>query len=146
MFIYLSRHYTREEPDLFVSDNKISNESKWIYAIRLNASIPHDLVCHALPKMDSNSKVIFMTTGISLSIRDKNNDFSHLAIYAGTKAAQNFLMRALAFHNDKNVVMCSISTHFPDESTEEYVNKVEEIFHLINAVDISNNGQIVVDY
>jgi len=149
VFLYLTRprsYMYGEGPESFISNTDISRESDWIHAIRLNASIPHDLITRALCKMDSSSRIIFMTTGLSLSIRDKKYELSHLAMYAGTKAAQNFLMRAFADNNDKNVTVCSISTHFPNELSSEYKLKAEQIVTLIYNINNSQNGQIIEHY
>lgn len=152
VFLYLTRwvepYSYQDQADMFTSSNNIvDTEAEWVHATRFSTAIPHRLILQALPKMDSTSRIIFLTSGLSLTW---NNDPAHVryAMYAAAKAAQNFLMKALAHHNGKNAIVCSISTHFPlqEDDPEGYVIRANDIVDLISTTNLSHNGQVVEFY
>lgn len=147
IFIYASRAFPphNEEPAHFFASNSFSLEKNWIESMRVNVSIPHDLIRCALLKMDSSSKIVFLTTALSfLPLKRLDIKNSYMAEYVGTKSAQNHLMFGFANNNDREATVFSISTHLDDEQT--YLNNADRIVNAIINSDTSNNGKILEFY
>ena len=105
---------------------------------------PHLLSIEALKIMDKNSKIIFLTTGLTLSRmwEEENSDFTRLAGYIGGKAFQNYLMIALANHNNKEVTVTSLSPHFDYNNIDAYQHSLELTYNFIFNIEARDNGKI----
>jgi NAD(P)-dependent dehydrogenase (short-subunit alcohol dehydrogenase family) len=105
---------------------------------------PHLLSIEALKIMNKNSKIIFLTTGLTLSWmwEEENSDFIRLAGYTGGKSFQNHLMIALANHNDKEVTVTSLSPHFDYKNIDAYKRSLELTYNRILNVEARDNGKI----
>lgn len=123
IIVYCSTYQeTVDHQKRFSEGNEESIESFWIKNLQANVIIPHELIKCSLRKMNENSKCVFFTTGITLNFGQPENDpWSHLAEYAGTKAAQNYLMKAFAKLNNRKSTFFSISTHFTEETVNFYI-------------------------
>ena len=148
MFVYLSVPKDfYEGPELYQSSENIANENMWTHAIKVHASLPHDLITRALLKMNANSRIVFMTSGLSLTLSEHESEYSFLTTYAGCKSAQNFLMRAFSRYNDKKATVCSVSTHFPlDTESDDYKWKADRVVDLILSINQNNNGKVITYY
>jgi NAD(P)-dependent dehydrogenase (short-subunit alcohol dehydrogenase family) len=102
----------------FTSQGTLSERS-YQYGLNVNVVAPHLLSIESLKKMQAGSKIFFMTTDVIYD-RDRVNDRDHLSYYGG-KAYQHQLMLALAEHNDKGVIVSSISPYFDYNKTFDIV-------------------------
>lgn len=116
-------------------------ENGWEHAIRIHAAIPHALSLAALHKMDSTSKVVFVTSGLSFTL---DRDYcTEEAGYAGCKGAQNQLMIALAHHNDKGVTFTSFAPDFSYHNPKYYQETLGKVYNHVMTVGPEMNGKIV---
>ncbi|MDA8940497.1 SDR family oxidoreductase [bacterium] len=112
LYNVMAGHYPGEL-EHFNEHNSV-NFYDWTQTIICNVALPHMFSLESLHKMNTDSSIIFMTsTGSYLPPSDLS--LSKYAGYFGSKAAQNYLMWALADHNNKKVTVCSIAPHFPYE-------------------------------
>lgn len=155
IFIYCANYNGLEEKKSDYHSNLTDSLSnQWIKSLQINVVIPQDLIRRCLYKMNEKSKVVFFTTGLTLNPGIGGNaEYTHLASYAGTKSAQNFLMLAFANHNDKDATFFSISPHFDACTTEYYIDNEQEewkyglrIVDTILNSDKSVNGKILEIY
>ena len=70
----------------------------------------------ALSKMNENSKLVYMATGLATDFTRTN--FTQYAGYAGMKALMVHLMLGFAHHNDKGAIVSILSPHFDYENRE----------------------------
>jgi hypothetical protein len=105
---------------------------------------PHLLSIEALKIMNKNSKIIFLTTGLTLNWmwEDEKSDLTRLAGYIGGKSFQNHLMIGLANYNDKEVTVTSLSPHFDYTNVDVYKSSLELTYHRILNVGARDNGKI----
>jgi hypothetical protein len=105
---------------------------------------PHLLSIEALKIMNNTSKIIFLTTGLTLSWmwQDEKSDLNRLAGYTGGKSFQNHLMIGLANYNDKEVTVTSLSPHFDYNNVDAYKHKFELTYNRILNVGARDNGKI----
>ena len=123
----------------FTSHAEIDIQS-WHENLDTTVVLPHLLSIEALKKMSIGSKIVFLTTKMALEFERTN--YTEMAGYAGIKAAQTHLMIALAHHNDKGVIVSSISPHFPYEDRESYNRVFIKGYKYILSFDKSRNGCI----
>ena len=124
-------------PDYFKSTAKI-NSLKWHMNLYVTVILPHVLSIEALKKMSKGSKIVFLTTSMSLD----RDDYTDMAGYAGMKAAQTHLMVSLAHHNDKEAIVSSVAPHFPYEDRPAYLKIFNKVYDYILTFDESKNGCI----
>ena len=105
---------------------------------------PHLLSIEALKIMNKTSKIIFLTTGLTLSWmwEDEKSDLNKLAGYIGGKSFQNHLMIGLAIYNDKEVTVTSLSPHFDYNNIDAYKRSLELTYNRILNIDAGDNGKI----
>ena len=116
-------------------------ERAWLDTLYVNTVVPHIISVLSLKKMTENSKIVFMTSGISLDI---SRDYCLTSAgHPGTKAAQNHLMYVLSLNNDKNVLVYSVSPHFPMENKEELEKIRNKVFENLKTFDRTLNSKIV---
>jgi NAD(P)-dependent dehydrogenase (short-subunit alcohol dehydrogenase family) len=111
--------------------------------LNVHVIVPHFLCVEALKKMNSNSKIIFMTSGMGNFDQYKRSGMTDVAAYAGSKAYQNFLMAAFADHNDKNAIVASMSPHFDYYNVENYKPIFEVCYKKILTLTSDDNGKIL---
>lgn len=104
---------------------------------------PHLLSIQALKKMDATSKIIFLTTGLTLRTWDVNElEYNRHSGYAGGKAFQNHLMSGLANNNDKGVTVLSVSPHFDYNNESAYNNSLHATYDCVMQATAADNGTI----
>lgn len=105
---------------------------------------PHLLSIQALKIMNKTSKIIFLTTGLTLSWmwEDERSDLTRKAGYTGGKSFQNHLMIGLATGNDKEVTVTSLSPHFDYHNIDVYKRSLELTYNRILNVEARDNGKI----
>jgi hypothetical protein len=116
------------EPDSFTSKG-IIKEKLYIQGFYVQTIIPHTLSIEALKKMNSQSKIVFMTTDVIYD-RERSFGLDKLGYYGG-KAYQHQLMLALAEHNDKGVNVSSVSPMFDYEDKEKYHRQFNTVYEHI---------------
>lgn len=126
--------------DFTESANKI-DDNEFLNGIRVNVIIPYKLSIASLKKMKEGSKIVFMTTGMSKGI--DNLALPIMAGYAGAKSYQNFIMKGLAEHNDKGVIVSSVAPFFPYWEPENYKIVFDNTFNHIMNIDKTHNGKII---
>jgi hypothetical protein len=92
----------------------------------------------ALKKMNSSSKIIFMTTDVIYD-RERTENLEHLGYYGG-KAYQHQLMLALAECNDKDATVSSVSPFFEYDNKLQYNESFNRVYeHIFGNTD---NGKV----
>lgn len=141
LFLYNSnRGSVLNTPQTYSGRSKI-DEKEWHSCFQIHVVIPFYLATHAIEKMTAGSKLLFMTTG--LSIRPERDEWTHLAAYAGGKAAQNHLMLALAHHNNRGIIVTSLSPHFRYENPDLYQADFRKCCETIHNLGHDKNGKII---
>jgi NAD(P)-dependent dehydrogenase (short-subunit alcohol dehydrogenase family) len=120
------------DPSLFKSTASVSTIG-WVSNLHINVLLPHVLSIEALKKMGIGSKLVFMTTKMSLQFN--RTIYTEMAGYVGTKAAQTHLMLSLAYHNDRSAIATTIAPHFPYDDKEEYKRTFEKTYEYILTFD-----------
>lgn len=139
IFVYNSRP-TQEfpgQPEHFVSGCQ-AVPALWHKTIDGHAVLPHMLSISALKKMTSNSKLVFLVSGLATNF--DRDYYTHLVGYATGKAAQAFLMLAFANHNDRGAISTAVSPHFDNPDT--YKNVFDNTYRYILNMDHEQNGKI----
>ena len=117
------------------------NDSDFFNSILVNVIAPYKLSIASLKKMKEGSKIIFMTTGMSTGI--DNLALPIRAGYAGSKSYQNFIMKGLAEHNNKGVIVSSIAPYFQYNEPENYKIAFDKAYNHIMTIDQTHNGKII---
>jgi NAD(P)-dependent dehydrogenase (short-subunit alcohol dehydrogenase family) len=115
--------------------------NSWIATLSIQAIIPHIIATIALTKMEKNSKIVFMTSGLAFAV--PRNFATSSVGHPGGKAAQTHLMFALAKHNDKGVIVYSISTHFEYDNSEKLSKTISRIYENLNTFNSNISGRII---
>jgi short-subunit dehydrogenase len=129
------------QPANFTETANNFNDNDFFGGVRINVIIPYKLSIASLKKMKEGSKIIFMTTGMSKSI--DNLALPIMATYAGSKAYQNFIMKALAEHNGKGVIVSSLAPFFPYWEPENYKIVFNKAYNRIIDINKTHNGKII---
>jgi len=129
------------QPASFTENANNFEDNDFFEGVRVNVIIPYKLSIASLKKMKEGSKIIFMTTGMSRSI--DNLALPIMATYAGSKAYQNFIMKALAEHNNKGVIVSSLAPFFPYWEPENYKIVFNKAYNRTMNIDKSHNGKII---
>jgi NAD(P)-dependent dehydrogenase (short-subunit alcohol dehydrogenase family) len=141
IFVYNSAHGTYPiHPSHYKSNTKVNPEG-WYDTINIHAIIPHMLTIRALSKMSNTSKIVFLVTGLAINFIDRIRH-TRLVGYAAGKAAQIFLMLALANHNDRGTIVTALSPHFDLEDIEFYQQALDHSYQYILKMDPAQNGHI----
>jgi NAD(P)-dependent dehydrogenase (short-subunit alcohol dehydrogenase family) len=127
-------------PEMFMENTVPCPDSDFFDNLRVNVIAPYKLSIASLKKMKEGSKIVFMTTGMSTGIDNLVPPI--MATYAGAKAYQNYIMKALAEHNDKGVIVSSIAPMFHYEDVEGYKIAFERAYNHLMNIDNSHNGKI----
>lgn len=115
-------------------------EKLYIHGFEIQVVIPHALAIEALKKMSVGSRIIFMTTDM---IYDKERTIElHRVGYAGGKSYQHQLMLGLSKHNDKDVIVSSISPLFNYNEPSKYKLAFDKAYNYIITHDASCNGKV----
>jgi len=122
---------------VFTSSGSIK-EQLYTHGFAVQVMVPHAIAIEALKKMNSSSKIFFMTTDV---IFDRERDANlHKLGYYGGKAYQHQLMLALAEHNDKEATVSSISPYFDYNNKEQYKTAFEKVYaHILGN---TQNGKV----
>ena len=113
-------------------------------ALAVQVMAPHALSLAALPRMDSTSALIFMTSNLGLD--HERTDHTQLCGYAGGKSWQTYLMTAFAYHNDRGVISTAISPFLDYNDDARRLANVARIVDFAVNIDRSSNGRIVEFY
>jgi len=127
------------KPENFTSTARVSSDM-WYNNLYSNVILPHVLSIEALKKMSKDSKIVFLTTGMATDF--ERTTYTEMAGYAGIKATQIHLMIALANHNDRDAIVCSISPHFPYENRLAYLDILKKVYNNILEFDYTQNGKV----
>lgn len=141
IFVYNSkpRQEFPGQPDHYVSNCQEEFVlPQWHKTINGYAVLPHLLSIAALKKMSERSKLVFLVSGLATNF--DRDYFTHCVGYATGKAAQAFLMLALAHHNDRGAIATAVSPHFDDPYT--YKNVFDNSYRYILDIDYQQNGKI----
>lgn len=124
----------------FKSNSKIA-ETQWNDTITKHATIPHLLCIEALKKMSTNSKIVFLISGLAIDY-DRVDNVETVG-YATGKAAQVFLMMAFAHCNDRGAIATAIAPHFDYDDVETYKSTFNSAYQYITDIDQKQNGKIL---
>jgi NAD(P)-dependent dehydrogenase (short-subunit alcohol dehydrogenase family) len=111
-------------------------QQQWDYSFKVSVIVPHLLSLRALSKMNNRGKIVFVTSGLAQEF--ERTEYTHLPEYAGSKAAMNHLMLALAHNNDRGVSVYCISPHL-----ERFESVSQKIFDNLLTFDTEFNGTII---
>lgn len=119
-----------DSENLFTSTATIK-EKLYLYGFYVHVLAPHAIIIKSLKKMNSDSKIFFMTTDVIYD-RERQENLHKLGYYGG-KAYQHQLMLALAECNDKGATVSSISPYFDYDNPMEYYKKFKIVYdHIFN--------------
>jgi len=113
----------------------------WQTTLMIQTIIPHVISTIALTKMDKKSKIVFMTSGLAFKV--PRNYATNAVGLPGGKAAQTHLMFALAKHNDKGVIVYSISSHFEYDDNEKLSKTISRIYENLKTFNPDISGRII---
>ena len=131
-------NYPATEDDL--KSTSLVNDKEWQQTFLVHVIIPHALSIEALKKMSSNSKMVFMSSGLAIDY--KRTEWTNAVGYASGKAGQTQLMLGLAHNNDKGVIVTSILPFFQYDNKEIYQTIFERAYNYISNLSIENNGKM----
>ena len=133
-----------DDPSHFVSTRKNIDIDAYVHNLRIQVMIPHAIALAALAKMDNQSSIVFMTTGLALD--HARTEYTQFAGYAGAKSWAVHLMLALAHHNDRHANSVAISPFLNYDDPTALSNTVDSIVHCVLNLNESHNGQIIEQY
>lgn len=113
----------------------------WQKTFNITVIVPHIISVTLMEKMSNSSKIVFMTSSMSLDM--ERTEYKSAASYAGCKAAQNHLMISLAALNDSNSIVYSIATHLPKDDIVAYNLIKDRIFEELITFNENNSGKII---
>lgn len=116
-------------------------EKDYFRSIKVHVVYPHALALECQSKMKAGSKIIFMTSSMSLDINRTVN--TQMAGYAGSKAYQNHLMLGLAYHNSNGIIVSSIAPRFDYSKTDNCQITLDKIYDYVLTHTTDMNGKIV---
>ena len=116
----------------------------WLAMFTGHVVIPHMISLAALSKMDADSVILFMSTGMSMEV--PRDGWTDLAGYASAKAAQNHLMLALARHNDRDAKAAAVFPIIDYGDPDRLSSVFDRIHHLVTSFDPALSGTIVKVY
>jgi len=117
------------------------DSAAYVRGLTTGVIVPHALSIAALPRMDSHSKLVFMTTGLAVDFR--RTTITQYAGYAGVKGWACQMMLALAFNNDRGVISTAIAPRFDYEDPETCNQVIDRVVEHVMNLDASYNGKIV---
>jgi len=117
------------------------NLEAWNNSLSVAVTVPYNLIVKALAKMNENSKIFYMATGLAINF--DRTEYTEYAGYAGGKALMTHLMLGFAHHNDKGAIVSILSPHFDYNNKEQYNNVFERIHNYIMNITKEQNGKIV---
>lgn len=138
LFLYNTTYKGYPSSSLLFTSAGVIKEKLYMHGFYVQVIIPHSLCIEALKKMNSLSKIIFMTTDVIYD-RERTENLEHLSYYGG-KAYQHQLMLALAGCNDKDVTVSSVSPYFDYDNTQQYNKSFTRVYeHIFGKTD---NGKV----
>jgi len=140
IFVYNGRMDVYPSDALDFRSTATVSSNRWYNNLHITVILAHILAVEALKKMSKDSKLVLLTTGMSMEFERTN--YTEMAGYAGIKAAQNHLMISLAHHNDRGAIATSVSPHFPYEDYATYRETFKKVYDYILEFDSTQNGKI----
>ena len=116
----------------------------WQNSLNTVSTVPYNLIVKALSKMNENSKIFYMATGLATAF--DRTEYTKYAGYAGGKALMIHIMLGFAHHNDKGAIVSVLSPHFDYNNKEHYNGVFERICKYIANITKEQNGKIVKFY
>jgi nucleoside-diphosphate-sugar epimerase len=116
----------------------------WQNSLNIVATVPYNLIVKALSKMNENSKIFYMATGLATNF--DRTEYTKFAGYAGGKALMIHIMLGFAHHNDKGAIASILSPHFDYDNKKHYDSVFESICKYITNITKEQNGKIVEFY
>ena len=142
IFLYNSNNGAYPSNDADLRSDGTVDLSAWKKSLDVQVVIPHILILESLKKMSSRSGIVFMTTGLSYDLSQKDHEHSKYVGYAGFKSVQNHLMMGLAAHNDKDAICTSVASHFTYDDPGNYNIIFNKVYDYITNLTAANNGKI----
>ena len=130
------KSFTSNAPDFSMVD--------WQNSLNIVSTVPYNLIVKALSKMNENSKIFYMATGLATDF--DRTEYTKYAGYAGGKALMIHIMLGFAHHNDKGAIVSVLCPHFDYNNRERYDSVFEGICRYIANVTKQQNGKIVKFY
>jgi NAD(P)-dependent dehydrogenase (short-subunit alcohol dehydrogenase family) len=128
--------------DLHYAENHNVDTEKYIEALKVNIVVPHAVFLAALPFMNSQSRVIFLTTQVSFFPGREFGEYSELSGYFGAKSWQAHLMHSLAHYNNRRVIVTGPAVHFDYANPDQYALTFKKTYEYIFSVNESDRGKI----
>ena len=142
ILLYASNHDYGPHFTEYNRNSLIGNiQDYWQKSFHIAVTVPHILAVTALTKMTETSRIVFITSLMSLDL-DRTN-YKTAASYAGCKAAQNHLMITLSALNDSKAIVYSIATHLPEDNEEVYNNIKLQVYNQLLKIDRQDSGKII---
>ena len=116
----------------------------WQNSLNTVSTVPYNLIVKALSKMNENSKIFYMATGLATAF--DRTEYTKYAGYAGGKALMIHIMLGFAHHNDKGAIVSVLCPHFDYNNKEHYNGVFERICKYIANITKEQNGKIVKFY
>jgi nucleoside-diphosphate-sugar epimerase len=113
----------------------------WRNYLNTVSTVPYNLIVKALSKMNENSKIFYMATGLATNF--DRTEYTKHAGYAGGKALMIHIMLGFAHHNDKGAIVSVLCPHFDYNNKEHYDSVFEGICKYIANITKEQNGKIV---
>jgi nucleoside-diphosphate-sugar epimerase len=113
----------------------------WQNSLNTVSTVPYNLIVKALSKMNENSKIFYMATGLATAF--DRTEYTKYAGYAGGKALMIHIMLGFAHHNDKGAIVSVLCPHFDYNNKERYDSVFEGICRYIANITKEQNGKIV---
>ena len=133
-----------DSPEHFTSQCTTIDADAYVQNLRVQVMIPHALSLVSLPRMDHDSALVFMTTGLALD--HAKTEYTQFAGYAGAKSWAAHLMLALAHHNDRKAISVAISPFLDYEDPAALSRTIDSIVDCVLNLNQSQNGQIIQQY
>lgn len=144
LFVYNSNGDSYLSREQSFTSTSTFNKFLWDKALNISAAVPYNLTVKALSKMNANSKIVYMATGLATDFNRAT--FTQYAGYAGMKALMVHLMIGFAHHNDKDAIVSILSPHFDYDNKENYDGVFERICNYIANLSKEHNGKIKYVY
>lgn len=119
----------------------IVNEKRYSDVLRIHAMIPHAVTVECSKKMQTGSRVVYMTSWSALNF--KSSEWADNVGYAGGKAYQTRLMMAFAKYNDRGLTCSAVYPHFDYSDKTKYQGVFDQVYNYIITHDKTYNGKIV---
>lgn len=112
----------------------------YINSLHFHVTISHLLISCAYKKLQDNSKIIFMSTG--LAFQYNRNDYHAHYGYGGFKSLMTHIMLGLAHSRKKKIIHTILSPHFTYNDLPNYKKVFNNCYDWVFAHDDSCNAKI----